>query len=114
MSSSAGSAGAEVDGSDTGAATMLVTIPVICGPTASGKSDVAMWLSLRREILVVNADSRQIYRGFDIGTAKPSKEDLRRVPHRGVDVVDPTQRYSAADWSALAQQAIHEAIAASR
>jgi len=107
MSSSGDSEDAEVSRS-------LVTIPVICGPTASGKSAIAMWVSQRREILVVNADSRQIYRGFDVGTAKPSREDQARVPHRGVDVADPTRRYSAADWSALAQDAIQEALAAGR
>lgn len=89
-------------------------IPVICGPTASGKSAVAMWLSLRRELLIISADSRQIYRGFDIGTAKPSKADLDRVPHRGVDVVEPTERFSAADWVTMAQGAIREAYAQGR
>ena len=92
----------------------LATIPVICGPTASGKSAVAMWLSLRRELLVISADSRQIYRTFDVGTAKPSRHDLERVPHRGIDVVDPTERYSAAEWVAMAQRAIGEAQASGR
>lgn len=71
---------------------------------------MAMWLSLRREILIISADSRQIYRGFDIGTAKPTREERARVPHRGVDVVEPTARYSAAEWATLAQRAIHEAL----
>ncbi|MEX2177126.1 MAG: tRNA (adenosine(37)-N6)-dimethylallyltransferase MiaA, partial [Gemmatimonadaceae bacterium] len=91
-----------------------MTVPVICGPTASGKNAVAMWLSLRREITIISADSRQIYRGFDIGTAKPSAEDQARVPHRGVDVAEPTERYSAAQWGSLARTAIHDAIAAGR
>ena len=90
------------------------TIPVICGPTASGKSAVAMWLSLRRELLVISADSRQIYRGFDVGTAKPPRADLERVPHRGIDVAGPTERYSAAEWVAMAQRAIGEAQATGR
>lgn len=94
--------------------TELATIPVICGPTASGKSAVAMWLSLRRELLVINADSRQIYRGFDVGTAKPPKSDLERVPHRGVDVADPAARYSAAEWVTMAQRAIGEALSDGR
>lgn len=89
-------------------------IPVICGPTASGKSAVAMWLSLRRELLVISADSRQIYRGFDIGTAKAPKADLERVPHRGVDVAEPTDRYSAAEWVTMAQRAIGEAQSTGR
>lgn len=73
-----------------------------------------MWLALRREITVVNADSRQIYRGFDIGTAKPSADDRRRVPHVGIDVAKGSQRFSAADWSALARDAIAGSIAAGR
>jgi tRNA dimethylallyltransferase len=105
MSSSAGSAGADPP---------LATLPVICGPTASGKSAIAMWLSLRREITIISADSRQIYRGFDVGTAKPTADDQRRVPHRGIDLVDANARYSAADWVELAQRAIHEALAAGR
>lgn len=92
----------------------LATIPVICGPTGSGKSAVAMWLSLRRELLVISADSRQIYRGFDVGTAKPPTADLDRVPHRGIDVADPTHRYSAAEWATMGQRAIGEARSSGR
>ena len=97
------------DGADT-----LATIPVICGPTASGKSSVAMWLSQRREIVIISADSRQIYRGFDVGTAKPSRADRDKVTHRGVDVAEATQRYSAAEWVAMAQRAIADALSAGR
>jgi tRNA dimethylallyltransferase len=104
MSSSAASDDAEA----------LDAIPVICGPTASGKSAIAMWLSRRREIVVINADSRQIYRGFDLGTSKATQDERARVPHRGIDVVDPVERYSAAQWAGLAQRAIHEAVAAGR
>jgi len=92
----------------------LPSIPVICGPTASGKSAIAMWLSRRREIVIVSADSRQIYRGFDLGTAKPSRDDQDRVPHRAIDVVDPSGRYSAAQWTELADRSIREAIASGR
>ena len=73
-----------------------------------------MWLALRREITVISADSRQIYRGFDVGTAKPTREDQRRVPHRGIDVVEPTERYSAAEWAEMADRAIGEAYGAGR
>jgi len=86
------------------------TIPVICGPTASGKSAIAMWLANRREITIISADSRQIYRGFDIGTAKPSLRDRERVPHRGIDVAAPTERFSAAAWAEVAQLAIRDAL----
>ena len=104
MSSSAASDDAE----------SLPTIPVVCGPTASGKSAIASWLSRRREILVISADSRQIYRGFDVGTAKPDAEDRRRVPHRGIDVVGPTERFSAADFVTVAHTAIQEALQTAR
>lgn len=73
-----------------------------------------MWLSLRRELLIINADSRQIYRGFDVGTAKPPQADLERVPHRGVDVAEPVARYSAAEWVTMAQRAIGEALSDGR
>ena len=79
---------------------------VICGPTAAGKSDLALRLAERhgRDILV--ADSRQVYPGFDIGTAKPSAEEQRRVRHFGIDVVAPTDRFSAAQWAALASDVL--------
>ena len=86
-------------------------IRVICGPTAAGKSTVAMWLAEREAGTIISADSRQIYRGFDIGTAKPSADERARVPHRGIDVVDPARRYSAAAWAAAADGWIDEAIA---
>ena len=67
-----------------------------------------MWLANRRPCAIISADSRQIYRGFDIGTAKPSPIDRERVPHFGIDVVDPTERYSAAKWCAAATDAIDQ------
>ena len=73
-----------------------------------------MWLSLRRELTIISADSRQIYRGFDVGTAKPPAEDLARIPHRGIDVSDPSDRYSAAEWVTMAQRAIGEAQSSGR
>ncbi|HJQ21621.1 MAG TPA: tRNA (adenosine(37)-N6)-dimethylallyltransferase MiaA [Gemmatimonadaceae bacterium] len=93
---------------------MSLLIPVICGPTAAGKSAVAAWLALRREIVVISADSRQVYRRFDIGTAKPGEAERARVPHRCIDVADPARRFSAAEWTALAERAIAEAHAQRR
>jgi tRNA dimethylallyltransferase len=104
MSSSADSADAE----------SVPTIPVICGPTASGKSDLAMWLAGRHPVEIISADSRQIYRHFDVGTAKPSLAERERVPHHGIDVAEPAARYSAADWSAMAQRAIRDALGRQR
>jgi tRNA dimethylallyltransferase len=77
---------------------------VICGPTAAGKSALAMRLAERHGLEIINADSRQIYRGFDIGTAKPGLKDRARVPHHGVDVADPAERWSAARWARDAGQ----------
>lgn len=68
---------------------------MIVGPTAVGKTAVALALAERIPLEVISADSRQIYRRLDIGTAKPSPRELRRVPHHGIDVVDPGERYSA-------------------
>jgi tRNA dimethylallyltransferase len=74
-------------------------VRVICGPTAAGKSAVAMWLAGREPTTLISADSRQVYRGFDIGTAKPSAEERARVPHLGIDIAQPTERFSAAAWA---------------
>jgi tRNA dimethylallyltransferase len=76
-----------------------VRLRVICGPTAAGKSGIALDLSDRYGAAIVSADSRQIYRGFDIGTAKPSARERERVPHYGIDIVEPAVRYSAAAWA---------------
>jgi tRNA dimethylallyltransferase len=68
-----------------------------------------MWIAKQRPTTIISADSRQIYRGFDVGTAKPSSTDRADVPHRGVDIIDPTQRYSAAAWAVAANGWIDEA-----
>ncbi len=72
---------------------------IIVGPTAAGKSALAMHLARARGLAIVSADSRQVYQGFDIGTAKPSLAERNAVPHFGVDVVPPTMRYSAHAWA---------------
>lgn len=74
-------------------------VPVICGPTAGGKSALAMKLAGKQRIAIICADSRQVYRSFDIGTAKPTREECDLVPHFGIDIVEPTERYSAARWA---------------
>jgi tRNA dimethylallyltransferase len=89
-------------------------IPVVCGPTAAGKTRLALWLAARADVTIISADSRQLYRGFDIGTAKPTAAERRAVPHRGVDVLDPTQRASAAWWADGADRWIGEALALGR
>lgn len=87
---------------------------VVCGPTASGKSAIATRLAELAPVTVISADSRQVYRGFDVGTAKPSAHERANVPHCGLDVVEPTQRYSAAAWAASADGWIAEARVAGR
>ena len=72
---------------------------VICGPTAAGKSDLALELCEIYGAAIVSADSRQIYCEFNIGTAKPTREECARATHYGIDVVDPDERYSAARWA---------------
>jgi tRNA dimethylallyltransferase len=76
-----------------GVAKLLV--PVLVGPTAVGKTAVACALAEHWPITVISADSRQVYRGLDIGTAKPTPDVLEQVPHVGLDIVDPGERYSA-------------------
>ena len=72
-----------------------LAVPVLVGPTAVGKTAVACALAEHWPITVISADSRQVYRGLDIGTAKPTPDVLEQVPHVGLDVVDPGERYSA-------------------
>lgn len=72
---------------------------VIVGPTAAGKSALAMELARRFNLALISADSRQVYRGFDIGTAKPSKAEQAEIVHFGVDVMEPSDRYSAHEWA---------------
>lgn len=84
---------------------------VIVGPTASGKSALAMSLAERlmesgRPVELITADSMQVYRGMDIGTAKPTASDQSRVIHHLIDIVDPHQEFSVAEFQTLARAAI--------
>jgi tRNA dimethylallyltransferase len=71
---------------------------VIAGPTASGKTDLAVELALEVGGEVISADSMQIYRGMDIGTAKPSMQERKGIPHHMIDIVNPDEDYSAAQF----------------
>ncbi|MCL6405704.1 tRNA (adenosine(37)-N6)-dimethylallyltransferase MiaA [Dickeya dadantii] len=86
----------------------------IMGPTASGKTALAMALRERLPVELISVDSALIYRGMDIGTAKPSQEELARAPHRLLDILDPAEAYSAADFRRDALQAMAEITAAGR
>jgi tRNA dimethylallyltransferase len=79
---------------------------VILGPTAVGKSSLAMELAERIDGEIVSVDSLQAYRGLDIGTAKPSDSDRKRVPHHLIDIYDPATRLNAATYATLARQSI--------
>jgi tRNA dimethylallyltransferase len=75
-------------------------VPILVGPTAVGKTAVAEALATRWPLVIISADSRQVYRGLDIGTAKPPAELRARVPHVGIDLVEPGQHYSAGRFAA--------------
>ena len=77
---------------------------IICGPTAAGKSDLALALCETYGAAIVSADSRQIYCEFNVGTAKPTRDECARVTHYGIDVVEPDERYSAARWASDAAE----------
>lgn len=81
---------------------------VITGPTASGKSGLALELAERFGGEIICADSRTIYRGMDVGTAKPTKAEQARVPHHLLDRIDPGEMYSVAGFQREARAAIHE------
>lgn len=75
-----------------------IKLVLILGPTASGKTDLAVRLAEQCDGEIVNADSMQVYRGMDIGTAKPSPEERRRVTHHLVDIVSPEVNFTASDF----------------
>ena len=83
---------------------------VICGPTASGKTALSIELAKRINGEIVSADSMQIYTDMDIGTAKPTEEEMQGIKHYLIDVVLPSQRYSVADYKKDAKKAIKEII----
>jgi tRNA dimethylallyltransferase len=89
-------------------------VPVLVGPTAVGKTAVAVALADRLPITIISADARQVYQRLDIGTAKPDRDIRARVPHAGVDVVEPGERYSAGRFARDAAGWLTEAIAARR
>lgn len=86
----------------------------IMGPTASGKTALAIALRQRLPVELISVDSALIYRGMDIGTAKPSAEELAIAPHRLIDIRDPAQAYSAANFRADALKEMAEVTAAGR
>src|SRR6266850_2934088 len=88
--------------------------PVVVGSTGVGKTAVAVALAALAPITVISADARQVYRTLDIGTAKPDPETIARVPHRGLDLIDPGERYSAGRFARDAAGWIAETRATGR
>lgn len=84
------------------------------GPTAAGKTALALKIHERLPVDIVSVDAAQVYRGLDIGTAKPSLEERQRAPHRLIDIRDPSEPYSVADFCADAHQAMQEITTAGR
>ena len=87
------------------------TIPqalAIVGPTASGKTALSIEVARRLGGEIISMDSRSVYRGMDVGTAKPTVEERGGIPHHGIDLVEPSERFSAARWARYAREAIAE------
>lgn len=89
-------------------------IIVICGPTGSGKTGFAIDLARQYDGEIVGADSMQVYRYMDIGTAKPTAEGLAAIPHHMIDVVDPDQDFDAAAYASMAADAIRRIMEGGR
>lgn len=85
-------------------------IAAVVGPTASGKTALALELARSFGGEIVSCDSMQIYRGMDIGTAKPTKAEMEDIPHHMIDIVEPSENFSAADYAALAKDAVADII----
>ena len=84
----------------------MTKLIVICGATATGKSGLALALAMRLETVILSADSRQVYREFDIGTAKPTLLQQKLVPHYLINICDPREVMTVADFQSLAQSLI--------
>ena len=85
-------------------------VVVICGPTASGKTALSIELAKRINGEIISSDSMQIYKNMDIGTAKPSTEEMQGIKHYLLDFVEPSQRYSVAEFKKDAEKAIEEIL----
>jgi len=87
-----------------------INILAVVGPTASGKTALSVALAERLDGEIVSCDSMQIYRGMDIGTAKPTEEEKRGIPHHLIDVVSPDEAFSCADYTAMAEEAVNDIV----
>ena len=85
-------------------------VVVICGPTASGKTTLSIELAKQTNGEIISCDSMQIYKDMDIGTAKPTEEEMQGIKHYLLDIVSPNERYSVADYKKDAKKAIKEVL----
>src|SRR5215469_154212 len=83
-------------------------LPIVLGPTGSGKSELGIRIALAVGGEIVNCDSVQIFRGFDIGTAKVPEIGRRGIPHHLVDVIDPTELFTAGDYARIGRRVLGE------
>jgi tRNA dimethylallyltransferase len=86
----------------------LLTPWYLSGPTAAGKTEIGLALAERLNGEIISLDSMAVYRGMDIGTAKPSRENRRRCPHHLIDLVDPTEEFSVSQFVALAHDTVDD------
>jgi tRNA dimethylallyltransferase len=92
----------------------VIALPIVLGPTASGKSELAIHIALAMGGEIVNCDSMQIYRGFDIGTAKVPEAARQGVPHHLIDVADPHQVFTAGEYARVARDVLRQIAARGR
>ncbi len=89
---------------------MLQKVLIIVGPTASGKSDLGVELAAKFNGEVISADSRQVYKGLDVGTGKITKREMKGIPHHLLDVADPKKTFSVSDYKKFAEEKVEEII----
>lgn len=87
---------------------MKPIVPIIVGPTGIGKTNLSILLAERLPVEIVSADSRQIYRKLDIGTAKPEKQIRERIPHHFIDIIDPSEYFSSGRFAKLARRTVKQ------
>jgi tRNA dimethylallyltransferase len=87
-----------------------IKLPIIVGPTASGKSALALAIAEEIGGEIISCDSMQIYKRMDIGTAKPTAEEMNRVRHHMIDVVEPWESFSCADYAKMASEAVDDVV----
>ena len=86
----------------------VAPVIIILGPTGSGKTSVSIEIAKAIGGEIISADSRAIFKGMDIGTAKPTKEEMQGIPHYGLDLVEPGDRFTVADWKRYTEDKIND------